>query len=66
LYGDDDEFYTQEKFAEFDKKLRESLPNYRSKQYTAKHEITDEMREDIRSFLVERNTADPPYNSARG
>jgi predicted esterase len=53
LYGDDDEFYTQEKFAEFDKKLRERLPNYRSKQYTAKHEITDEMRSDIRSFLLE-------------
>jgi predicted esterase len=52
LYGDDDEFYTQEKFAEFDEKLRERLPDYRSKQYTAKHEITDEMREDIREFLA--------------
>lgn len=51
LYGDDDEFYPQEKFAEFDAKLRQRLPNYRSKQYTAKHEITDEMRSDIRSFL---------------
>jgi phospholipase/carboxylesterase len=55
LYGDDDEFYTQEKFKEFDKKLAEKLPNYRSKQYQAKHEITDEMREDIKQFLVECN-----------
>ena len=52
LYGDDDEFYTQDKFAEFDKKLRERLPNYRSKHYTAKHEITEEMREDMRTFLL--------------
>ncbi|MGD9560693.1 MAG: alpha/beta hydrolase [Pyrinomonadaceae bacterium] len=54
MYGDDDEFYTQEKFIEFDQKLRDRLPNYRSKQYTAKHEITDEMRSDIRSFLLKK------------
>lgn len=53
LYGDDDEFYTAEKFKEFDKKLAEKLPNYRSKQYVAKHEITDEMRSDIKNFLEE-------------
>lgn len=51
LYGDDDEFYTKERFAGFDKKLREMLPNFESKQYHAKHEITDEMRDDIRNFL---------------
>jgi predicted esterase len=51
LYGDDDEFYTEEKFATFEKKLRERLPNFASKQYHAKHEITDEMRDDIRAFL---------------
>ena len=51
LYGNDDEFYTQEKFAEFDAKLKERLPNYRSIQHKAKHEITDEMRSDIREFL---------------
>ncbi len=51
LYGDDDEFYTQEKFTAFDEKLSSRLPNYRSKQYVAKHEITDEMREDVRAFL---------------
>ncbi len=51
LYGDDDEFYTQAKFRGFDAKLAERLPNYRSKQYVAKHEITDDMRKDIRAFL---------------
>jgi len=51
LYGDDDEFYTQEKFASYNEKLRTMLSNYRSKQYHAKHEITDEMRNDVREFL---------------
>jgi predicted esterase len=51
LYGDDDEFYTQEKFTAFEQKLRDLLPNFQSKKYTAKHEITEEMREDIRVFL---------------
>ena len=53
LYGDDDEFYPQEKFLEFDAKLRARLPNYRSKHYKAKHEITEEMREDIREWLTD-------------
>lgn len=53
LYGSDDEFYTQEQFADFDEKLGSRLPNYRSKHYTAKHEITPEMREDIKNFLAE-------------
>jgi predicted esterase len=51
LYDDDDEFYTSEKFKEFDQKLAARLPNYRSKIYKGKHEITDEMREDIKVFL---------------
>ena len=53
LYGDDDEFYTQEKFAEFEQKLQNRLPNFQSKKYTAKHAITDEMRADIKKFLAE-------------
>jgi len=53
LFGDDDEFYPEEKFLEFDKQLNERLPNYRSKHYTARHEITDEMREDMKKFLKE-------------
>ena len=53
LYGDTDEFYPLEKFREFDAKLRERLPNYRSRHFAAKHEITDEMREEIRKFFRE-------------
>lgn len=52
LYGDDDEFYTQEKFAGFEQKLRDTLPNFTSKHYEAKHEITEEMRSDIKNFLA--------------
>lgn len=52
LHGDDDEFYTQEQFAKFDAKLRTVLPNYRSKHYAAKHEITDYMRSDIKVWLA--------------
>lgn len=52
LYGDDDEFYSQKQFATFNEKLAATLPNYRSKDYTAKHEITDEMRKDIKRFLA--------------
>ena len=55
LYGDDDEFYTQEKFVGFEQKLRERLPNFESKQYEAKHEITEEMRIDIRDSLKNLN-----------
>ena len=53
LYGNDDEFYPLEKFHEFDAKLKKRLPNYRSKQYVAKHEITDGMRDEMRKFLAE-------------
>lgn len=51
LYGDDDEFYTQEQFTGFNEKLGAKLPNYRSKHYTAKHEITEGMRVDIKAWL---------------
>lgn len=51
LYGDDDEFYTQEQFAGFNEKLSAKIPNYRSKHYTAKHEITEDMRVDIKDWL---------------
>lgn len=52
LYGDDDEFYTQEQFRGFNEKLAATLPNYRSKHYKAKHEITDEMRASIKEFIT--------------
>jgi len=51
IYDDDDEFYPLEKFKEFDEKLRSRLPNYRSKQFAAKHVITDAMREEIGTFI---------------
>ncbi len=51
LYGDDDEFYTQEQFAAFNEKLSTTLPHFHSKHYTAKHEITQEMRVDIKDWL---------------
>ena len=54
LYGDDDEFYTQEQFARFNEKLAARLPNYRSKHYSAKHQITEEMRTDMKEFLRSR------------
>ena len=53
IYGDDDEFYTQEKFSGFEQKLRERLPNFQSKKYAAKHEIIEEMRVDIKKFLTD-------------
>ena len=53
LYGDEDEFYTQEKFAEFNSKLTTMLSNYTSKHYKAKHEITVAMRLDIIKFLAD-------------
>jgi len=51
IYGDTDEFYPLEKFQNFERKLKDRLPNFQSKCYAAKHEITNEMREDMRVWL---------------
>lgn len=51
LYGDDDEFYNIERFRSFDEKLKGTLPNYRAREYSADHSITDEMRADIKNFI---------------
>ncbi len=51
LYGDTDEFYPLEKFQMFEQKLKDRLPNFQSKFYQAKHEITDEMRADMKNWL---------------
>lgn len=51
LYGNTDEFYPLEKFQGFEQKLASYLQNFQSKLYDAKHEITNEMREDIRKWL---------------
>jgi predicted esterase len=53
LYGDADEFYPLEKFQNFEHKLKEKLPNFECRHYTAKHEITDEMRADMKVWLEE-------------
>ncbi len=53
LYGNDDEFYPLGKFQKFEKKLKDYLPNFQSKSYVAKHEITDEMREDIKKWITD-------------
>ncbi len=52
FYGDDDEFYPLEKFQNFEQKLRDYLPNFTAKSYKAKHEITNEMREDVKKWLM--------------
>lgn len=54
LYGERDEFYPLEKFQSFERKLKDRLPNFQSKHYAAKHEITDEMREDMKIWLEEK------------
>jgi predicted esterase len=53
LHGNDDEFYDQEQFAQFDKRLSRFAARLIAKKYKAKHEISEEMRTDIRGFLAE-------------
>lgn len=52
LYGNDDVFYPPEKFEAFDARLSEYLPNYESKKFSAKHEITNDMRREMRAYLA--------------
>jgi predicted esterase len=52
LYGNEDEFYSQEQFSEYDSKLAAMLPNYTSEQFEAGHEITEGMRQRMREFLI--------------
>lgn len=54
LYGKTDEFYSFEKFQGYEQKIRDYLPNFESKIYEAKHEITNEMREDMKIWLAEK------------
>ena len=54
LYGDADEFYPLEKFQSFERKLTARLPNFQAKRYEAKHEITDRMRADMKSWMKAR------------
>jgi predicted esterase len=51
LYANNDEFYPLEKYQDFKEKLKKRLNIFTSKDYNAKHEITDEMRVDIKTWL---------------
>jgi phospholipase/carboxylesterase len=53
LYGDDDKYVTTEKFEENAARLKTKVKNLTAKQYPAKHEITAEMRADIKNSLTE-------------
>jgi phospholipase/carboxylesterase len=54
LYAMRDEFYPLEKYQTFKEKLKKRLNIFTSKGYDAKHEITDEMRNDIKTWLKGR------------
>ena len=54
LYSTDDEFYPLEKYDNFVLKLEQRIPNLQTKKYQAKHEITDEMRDDVKNWLKEK------------
>ena len=53
VYGDDDEFYPLKKLDENARKLTERAANLQTKCYQGKHEITDQMRADIKNWLQE-------------
>lgn len=54
LYSDEDEFYPLEKYESYVEKLEERVPNLVTKKYHATHEISEEMRSDIRNWLKEK------------
>lgn len=54
LYADEDEFYPIEKYEIYVEKLESRVKNLETKKYHATHEITDEMREDIKNWLKEK------------
>jgi predicted esterase len=56
LYSQTDDFYPLEKFEQFDARLKDYLPNYQAKSYQATHEITDEMREDMKNWLAQKQS----------
>jgi phospholipase/carboxylesterase len=56
VYGDTDKYATVEKFEENAKRLSQPVKNLHTKQYAAPHEITAEMRADVKSWLTELAT----------
>lgn len=51
MYGNADAFYSVEKFKDFERRLNDYLKNFEVKTYNAGHEITDDMRKDIKKWL---------------
>jgi len=56
LYGDEDEFYTLEKFQNYERKLKNYLPKIEVETFSAKHEITNQMRARIKTWLEKSTT----------
>lgn len=54
LYSDGDEFYPLEKYELYVERLKKRVTNLETKKYHAAHEITDEMRADVRKWLKEK------------
>jgi len=54
LYSDTDEFYSLEKYESYVERLKEKTSNLETKKYHATHEITDEMRKDVKAWLKEK------------
>ena len=54
LYSDEDEFYPLEKYENYAERLKARLPALETKKYRAAHEITDEMRADIKGWLKQK------------
>lgn len=57
LYNDDDEFYSPEQYQSFIARLDSFLPNLQTKLHHSKHEIVEPMRQDIKSWLLEKTLA---------
>ena len=54
LYSDEDEFYPLEKYENYAERLKDKISNLETKKYRATHEITDEMRGDVKLWLKEK------------
>jgi phospholipase/carboxylesterase len=51
LYGDADEYYPLETLDQYAARMRVKVKNFTSRSYPAKHEITAEMRRDLKEWL---------------
>ncbi len=52
LYSTDDEIYSLEKYQTYIERLKPRVPNLHTQKYNAKHEITEEMRENVRNWFL--------------